>query len=105
MKIKNVYLLLCFLGTIIPYASFSPWLITNGLNLPLLVNQISSSAVASFGWLDVLLSAAALFVMIYTDSYKRKVQYWWLIIIGTITVGVSLGLPLYLYLREISKTE
>ena len=103
MKIKNVYLLLCFLGTIIPYASFSPWLITNGLNLPLLVNQISSSAVASFGWLDVLLSATALFVMIYTDSHKRKVQYWWLIIIGTITVGVSLGLPLYLYLREISK--
>ena len=105
MKIKNIYLVLCLLGIIIPYASFIPWVMENGLNVPLLLNQIASSPVASFGWLDVIVSAVALFVFIYSDSQKRKVQYWWLTIIGTLTVGVSLGLPLYLYLREISKNE
>jgi len=105
MKIKNIYLALCLLGIIIPYVAFVPWVIENGLNVSLLVNQIASSPVASFGWLDVIISAVALFVFIYSDTRKRKVQYWWLTIIGTLTVGVSLGLPLYLYLREISKNE
>lgn len=105
MKIKNIYLVLCLLGIIIPYASFVPWVVENGLNVPLLVNQIASSHVASFGWLDIIVSAVALFVFIYRDSQKRKVQYWWFAIIGTLTVGVSLGLPLYLYLREISENE
>ena len=105
MKIKNIYLILCLLGVIIPYASFIPWVIEDGLNVPLLVNQIASSPVASFGWLDVIISAVALFVVIYSDSQKIKVRYWWLAIIGTLTVGVSLGLPLYLYLREISQNE
>ncbi|GIV98812.1 DUF2834 domain-containing protein [Roseiflexus sp.] len=105
MKIKNIYLVLCLLGIIIPYASFIPWMMENGLNVPLFLNQIASSPVASFGWLDVIVSEVALFVFIYSDSQKRKVQYWRLTIIGTLTVGVSLGLPLYLYLREISKNE
>jgi len=48
-------------------------------------------------------SAVALFVFVRSDNRKRKVQYWWLALIGTLTVRVSLGLPLYLYLREISK--
>ena len=105
MKIKNIYLVLFLLGIIIPYASFIPWVMENGLNVPLLLNQIASSPVASFGWLDVIVSAGALFIFVYSDTRKRKVQYWWLTIIGTLTVGVSLGLPLYLYLREISQNE
>ncbi len=105
MKTKYIYLALCFIGTILPYASFLPWVAENGLNVPLLVNQIISSPVASFGWLDVIVSAVALFVFVYGDTQKRKVRYWWLTIIGTLIVGVSLGLPLYLYLREVSQNE
>ena len=105
MKIKNIYLVLCLLGIFVPYASFIPWVIENGLNFPLLANQIASSPVSSFGWLDVIISAVTLFFFIYNDAPIRKVRFWWLSIVGTLTVGVSLGLPLYLYLREISKTE
>lgn len=105
MKTKNIYLLLCLLGVIIPYASFVPWVIENGLNVPLLINQIVSSPVASFGWLDVIVSAVVLFTFIYRDFQKIRVRHWWLTIIGTLAVGVSLGLPLYLYLREISQND
>jgi len=105
MKIQNIYLVLCLLGVIIPYASFIPWIMDNGLNIALLVNQIASSPVASFGWLDVIISAVALFAFIYSDAKKIKVRYWWLTIVGTLTVGVSFSLPLYLYLREISQNE
>ncbi len=35
MKPKSVYLLLCILGIALPYWEFVPWLVQNGLNLPL----------------------------------------------------------------------
>ena len=105
MKIKYVYLALCIIGIVFPYAAFIPWLMANGLNIALLVKQVSASPVAAFGWLDVLISAVALFVFISIDRRKKGVRYWWLTIIGTLTVGVSLGLPLYLFLREISQND
>ena len=105
MKAKYIYLVLFIIGTILPYASFAPWIMENGLNIPLLVHQIAASPVAAFGWLDVIISAIALIVFINRDRRKRNVRYWWLPIIGTLVVGVSLGLPLYLFLREISQNE
>ena len=94
---------LCIVGTILPYTQFVPWIIENGLNIPLLVNQIASSRLAAFGWLDVIVSALALFVLIFSDRRKKQIPHLWLPIVGTLTVGVSLGLPLYLLLQEIQR--
>jgi hypothetical protein len=105
MKIRHVYLGLCLLGIILPYAVFIPWLTQNRLNIPLLVDQITSSPVAAFAWLDVVVAIIALFVFIYADNRERQVRYWWLAVIGTLLVGLSLGLPLYLYLRDIARNE
>jgi hypothetical protein len=63
LKPQHIYLALCVLGTVLPYGAFSPWLAANGFNLPLLVAQIAASPVAAFGWLDVLVSVMALFVL------------------------------------------
>jgi len=40
MKPKNVYLLLCVLGTVLPYSQFVPWVMEYGMNLGLLVRQL-----------------------------------------------------------------
>jgi hypothetical protein len=37
MKPKMIYLLLCFVGAILPYWQFVPWVVQNGLSLPLLL--------------------------------------------------------------------
>lgn len=42
---------------------------------------------------------------IVADSRSRNVRYLWLPVLGTVTVGVSLGLPLYLFLREIAQNK
>jgi hypothetical protein len=42
---------------------------------------------------------------IFIDKRNNKVRHVWLSIVGALTVGVSLGLPLYLYLRETSGPE
>jgi hypothetical protein len=101
MRLKYVYLGLCVLGTVIPYLSFAPWLASNGLHIPLLIGEIAASPVAAFGWLDVAISAITLFVFAGTRS--RSVRYAWLSIVATLLVGVSLRLPLYLFLRESSR--
>lgn len=105
MKPQHLYLILCFLGTAIPYAVFSPWLILHGPDLSLLLQQISTHPASAFAWLDVVFSALGLFAWIYYERKSRKVPHTWLAIVGTLTVGVSLGLPLYLYLREISSEK
>ncbi|MEM7111086.1 MAG: DUF2834 domain-containing protein [Chloroflexota bacterium] len=105
MNVKHIYIILCILGTVLPYSQFLPWLLENGLNIPLLFNEIATSRVAAFGWLDVIVSAVVLFVFMWEDGRSRKVSNLWLPIVGTLTVGVSLGLPLYLLLRELDKEK
>lgn len=102
MKRKNVYLLLCFLGIMLPYSQFVPWLLQNGLNLPLFWHQLMANHVSVFFGADVLVSAISLFAFIRAERLQRGFQRW-LPVIAALTVGVSLGLPLFLYLRETSK--
>ena len=102
-KKKHVYLFLCVLGTVLPYSQFIPWVADNGLDVSLLLRQITSSRIAAFGWLDVVVSSVVLFLFILTDGVERKVKRLWLPVVGTLFVGVSLGLPLFLYLMEVSR--
>jgi hypothetical protein len=100
---KYFYAALCVIGTVLPYTQFIPWVLENGLDVSLLVGQIASSRLAAFGWLDVIVSAPALFVLVFSEGRKDRVPFFWLPIVGTLTVGVSLGLPLYLFLREVGR--
>jgi hypothetical protein len=103
MKIKHLYLLLALLGLILPYTQFVSWLTEYGFDPLLLSQQVASSPAAAFGWLDVLVSAVVLLVFIAHETRQQRVPHLWLPILGTFVVGVSFGLPLYLYLREIAR--
>lgn len=102
MKRKNVYLLLCLLGITLPYSQFVPWLLQNGLNLPLFWNQLMANRVSAFFGADVLVSAIVLLVFVRAEGSLHGFQRW-LPLIAVLTVGVSLGLPLFLFLREGSR--
>lgn len=97
---KAAYLLLCTCGVLLPYAAFGPWLIQHGFALHLLAQQAVWSPVAAFAWADVLVSAAALLLFIFHEQRVRPIKNAWLPVLGLLCVGVSLALPLYLYLRE-----
>ena len=98
---KWVYAALCVLGTALPYYFLTPFLLDEGLNIRLMVSQLLSSRVSSFFAADVIVSSLVLFAFIYHETRKRPVRFWWLAIAGALTVGVSLGLPLFLLLREL----
>jgi hypothetical protein len=54
----------------------------------------------AFFAMDVVVSAVALLVFARSEGSMLGVPGRWLPLIAVLTVGVSLGLPLFLYLRE-----
>src|SRR4051794_24512049 len=100
MKLKTIYLLLCILGVALPYSQFLPWVAANGLNLSLFFQQLFANRVGGFFGMDVLVSAVALMVFARAESERLGERARWITLIAVLTVGVSLGLPLLLYIRE-----
>ena len=100
MRPEYSYLLLSILGTIVPLVELAPWLVTNGLAFPLLLQELFMNRVSSFFALDVVLSACSLFMFISMEQNRLMRRFWWIPVIATLALGVSAGLPLTLYLRE-----
>lgn len=97
---KPFYIACCVLGTLLPYSQFVPWVAANGLSPLLLVSEAFGSQISAFAWLDVIVSAVVLLSFVETESRHHGVKHRWAAWVGTLTVGVSLGLPLFLLLRQ-----
>jgi len=100
MNLKTIYLGLCVLGFVLPYWQFAPWLVANGLNLPLFVQQLFANRIGGFFGLDVLVSAVTLVVFVRSEGSRLALRETWMPVIAVLAVGVSFELPLFLYLRE-----
>jgi Terpene cyclase DEP1 len=105
VKRKNIYWVLGILGVAIPYSQFVPWFTENRLNLGLLVRQLFANRISAFFGLDVLISSAVLLVFMLVEGKLLRIRFRWMPIAGLCAVGVSLALPLFLYLRERAMEE
>ena len=102
MKIRQVYLILSIVGFLLPYSQFVPWVaVHHGVPLGLFVQDLFANRIAGFFAMDVLVSAYVLCVFVSVEGRRLGIRRGWLPIVATLLVGVSLGLPLFLYLREI----
>ena len=101
MKPKTIYFVLCFIGAILPYWQFVPWVLHNGMNLPLFVHELFVNRISAFFGMDVLVSAVVLVAFMRVESRRLKIPRRWLPVLAVLTVGVSLGLPMFLYMREV----
>jgi len=93
-----MYLFLCVLGAVLPYSQFIPWVLEHGLNIELLICQLFANRISAF--FDVLVSAVVLVKFVSVEGKRLGMPLKWLPIAGLLAVGVSFGLPLFLYLRE-----
>jgi hypothetical protein len=100
MRLRHVYLLLCLAGIALPCWKLVPWLLDHGLNLSLLCQELFATRIGAFFGLDVVVSAIVLFIFIYSEGRRLSLSLLWLPILATLLVGVSLGFPLFLYLRQ-----
>jgi len=100
MSRSHLYWALCIPGVALPYAAFLPWLAEHGLAPAAFVTELFSTRIgAFFGW-DVIVSAIVLLVF---ATFEAR-QLGWRVVAMTAAavflVGVSLGLPMLLALRE-----
>src|ERR1017187_8607793 len=105
MKPKTVYLVLCCVGALLPYWEFVPWVVQHGMNLPLFVRELFVNRISAFFGMDVLVSAVVLVVFMRVESARLSIPRRWLPVLVVLTVGVSLALPMFLYLRELRMNQ
>jgi hypothetical protein len=101
--VKRFYLILCFLGTALPYSQFIPFLQEHGFNVRLIVEQLFANSISGFFGLDVIVSSVVLWIFIGVEGRRSEVPRLWMPRAAVLLVGVSLGLPLFLYLREVRR--
>jgi len=94
-----IYILLSIIGVILPLSQFVPWLSAHSLNVPLLLQQATSTHIAAFAWADVLISGITVVVFIIAEGRRLGMRQLWLPL-SCIAIGPSLALPLFLFLRD-----
>jgi hypothetical protein len=100
MRPRTLYLVLCVAGVVLPYSQLIPFLREHGPDLRLFFDQLFSNRIgAFFGW-DVIVSSVVLWVFVFVEGRRAGVKHLWAPLAANLAVGVSLGLPLFLYLRE-----
>jgi len=100
MKQSTFYLTLCIPGVLIPFAFIIGFF---GIPEPtfslfftsIFVNHVSS-AVAG----DLFISGVVFFVFLFCEGRRLNMKNLWFFIPATLFVGLSFGLPLFLYFRE-----
>lgn len=100
MRLRHVYLGLCLAGIALPYWQLIPWFVEHGLDLPIFCQELFATRIGAFFGLDVFVSAIVLFVFIFAEGGRLETPHLWLPVLATLLVGVSLGFPLFLYLRQ-----
>jgi uncharacterized protein DUF2834 len=100
MKPRTLYLALCVVGAVLPYSLFIPFLLEHGLDFRLIVEQLFANRISGSFALDVIVSSVAFWVFVFVEGRRSGARNLWAPIAANLVVGLSLGLPLFLYMRE-----
>ncbi|GAB4511537.1 MAG: hypothetical protein OHK0046_09750 [Anaerolineae bacterium] len=98
--LKRLYLVFAVIGTVIPWLFFADFFRTEGFDISLFVSSLFENGAAGGFSADVLLSIIVFWIWSYQDAQRHNIRNWWWVLPTSFTVGLSLALPLYLYLRE-----
>ncbi|WP_232831501.1 DUF2834 domain-containing protein [Pseudogemmobacter bohemicus] len=100
MQFRHFYLAMAVIGTLLPWFFFGSFFALNGLDIPLFLQSLFVNGAAAGFAVDVLLSILVFLIWSWRDSAQNNIRHWWLVLPASCTVGLSLSLPLYLWLRE-----
>ena len=96
---RHIFLILAVIGAILPMYYFIAWFEANGYDLGAMVEAWNvNDAATGLVW-DLTVAAVALTVWVIWESVQRKAWLNLIAIPATYCIGVSCGLPLYLWLR------
>lgn len=98
--LRMLYFLLAIWGTTHPMYYFVQWFQENGWDIMAMVDAWHVNAAASGLVWDLAISAIALTIWIIAEVATRRNWGALIAIPATFCIGVSCGLPLYLFLRS-----
>jgi len=97
---RFVWLALAVWGTIHPMYYFIGWFNANAWDIMAMVDAWHANAATSGLVWDLTVAAVTLTIWAIYESFSRKDYLALLAVPATFMIGVSCGLPLYLYLRS-----
>ncbi|AMY67429.1 DUF2834 domain-containing protein [Frigidibacter mobilis] len=98
--LRLTYLLLALAGAVLPMRHYLDWLRANGWSLGGMIDAwFVNAATTGMVW-DLLIAAIALIVWALAETWVRRNWIALLALPATLCIGVSCGLPLYLFLRS-----
>lgn len=98
--LRMIYLALAIWGTIHPMSWFIAWFNEHGYSLAGMIEAWHVNAATSGLVWDLTIAAMALTVCVIAEAFTRKAWSLLVVIPATFCIGVSCGLPLYLFLRS-----
>ena len=101
--LRLIWLALAIWGTIHPMSYFLQWFNENGYNLMAMVDAWHVNAASSGLVWDLTIAAVTLTVWVLVESIQQRRWLGLLAIPATFCIGVSCGLPLYLFLSSGSR--
>ncbi|MCY4287959.1 MAG: DUF2834 domain-containing protein [Aestuariivita sp.] len=105
LRLRWLYLILAAWGAIHPMSYFFPWLMANGYDFVAMLNAWHVNAATSGLVWDLTIAAITLTLFILVESITRRNWIGLAAIPATFGIGVSCGLPLYLFLRSQRQAE
>ncbi len=96
---RYVFLALAVWGTIHPMTYFLRWFAENGFDLGSMVEAWHANAATSGLVWDLTIAAVTLTLLVLVETWRSRDWARLIAIPATFCIGVSCGLPLYLYLR------
>lgn len=100
MHAKSVYPVFALVGTVVPWYFFQSFFAHSGVDIPLFAVSLFANGAAGGFAADVLISILVFLYWVWRDGREKQVAHRWLVVPAVCAVGLSLALPLYLYLRE-----
>jgi hypothetical protein len=97
---RTVFLLLAMWGAIHPMYYFITWFQAEGWDIMAMVDAWHVNAATSGLVWDLTIAAVSLTIWILVEALKNRNWFSLIAIPATFCIGVSCGLPLYLYLRS-----
>jgi hypothetical protein len=91
--VKNVYLSLAIVGTVVPYVFFLEHFGSAGLAIGTFLAAAFANGAAGGATADLVISSLVFWVFLAS----RKTPQLWLYVLVNLLIGLSCALPLYLY--------
>lgn len=99
LKSSSIYLALSIVGAILPWLFVANYLLAPDVSMTSFIASVFANSVSSAVAMALIFSALVFFVFAFREGKWVGLQHVWAIIPATLLVGLSFGLPLFLYRR------